>query len=103
MDTSGTPGRAMVGCALSQSLRILGKPFVMGEADVRSDGSTATQARCGLLLGAKVDAFFANGGSGYVVWQWNTLIDTEGYDVVPGVGDPLLPFLRDTATRLANR
>jgi len=102
MDTSRTPGRAMVGCAMSQALRILGKPFVMGEAGVRSDGSAAAQARRTMLLGAKVDAFFANGGSGYLIWQWNELVDTEGYDVLPDVGDPLLPFLKNTAARLAS-
>jgi len=102
LDTSGTPGRAMVGCALAQSLRILGKPFVMGEAGVQSDGSPTAAARRTLLLGAKVNAFFANGGAGYIIWQWNKLVDTEHYDVLAG-GDPLLPFLRNTVAQLTGR
>jgi len=103
LDMSGTPGRAMVGCALAQSLRILGKPFVMGEAGVQSDATATAQTRRTQLLGAKMDAFFANGGSGYIIWQWNKLQDTERYDVLPGTGDPLLPFLRATVARLLGR
>jgi len=103
MDTSGTPGRAMVGCALAQALRILGKPFVMGEVGVKGADSAATRARRAQLLRAKVDVFFANGGSGYLIWQWNNLVDTEQYDVLPGVSDPLLPFLKNTAKRLVGR
>jgi len=103
LDTSGTPGRATVGCALSQSLRILGKPFVMGEAGVAGGGSIDGRAERARRLGAKVDAFFANGGAGYLIWDWNKLHDVQGYDIMPGEGDPLLLFLRNTATRLAGR
>ena len=103
MDTSGTPGRAMVGCTLSQALRILGKPFVMGEAGVADGGTADGRALRAQRLGAKVDAFFANGGAGYLIWNWNKLHDVQGYDIVAGEGDPLLAFLRDTATRLAGR
>ncbi len=103
LETSGTPGRAMVGCALAQSLRILGKPFVMGEVGVAGGGSADGRAARARRLGAKVDAFFANGGSGYLIWDWNKLVDTERYDVLPGVSDPLLPFLKNTAARLVGR
>ncbi len=90
LTTDYIPNNAKVGCALAQSLQLLNKPFLMGEAGVQGAGDQSARQRRADLLDAKMNAFFANGGSGYLVWQWNKIVDTEGYDVLSNTADPLL-------------
>lgn len=48
-------------------------------------------------------AAFAAGVSGYLVWQFNKVIDTEKLDVLPGTGDPLFGRMRAVADDLHGR
>lgn len=97
LTTDYIPNNAKIGCSLAQSLQILGKPFLVGEAGIKGGADQAARQRRADLLDAKMNAFFANGGAGYLVWQWNRLLDTEQYDVLPDTADPLLPKMKHYA------
>ncbi|QIG43358.1 glycoside hydrolase family 5 protein [Nocardioides anomalus] len=78
----------------------LGKPIIVAEAGIAAyDGpGRALRAR---QLGAKVDAAFEAGASGYLVWQLNRA-NTDGYAVLLGAHDPLSRVLRAAALRWAS-
>lgn len=101
LTTAYIPNNAKVGCSLAQSLLVLDKPFLMGEAGVKGGGDPAGRQRRAELLDAKMTAFFANGGSGYLIWQWNRLYDGEGFDVIDSA-DPLLPKMKRQLRPVAN-
>jgi mannan endo-1,4-beta-mannosidase len=89
---------APIGCsfALASSLD---KPMFVGEAGMV--GVTAEQRENrAQRLKAKMDAAFAAGASGYLVWSINTGI-TDGYDIQIDDGDPLIPALKAEATAIS--
>ncbi len=95
----GMTGR--IACSFSYALTVLHKPIIIGEAGIAAD-DTPSRARRSDLLTAKMHAAFAAGASGYLVWQWNHVLDSEHYDVLPDTGDPLLPAMRRTASALTS-
>ena len=91
---------APIACSMALAGQVVDKPWVVGEAGIAADDA-ASRARRADLLGAKMDAAFANGASGYLVWQWNKVLDTEHFDVLPGTGDPLLERMAGIARQLS--
>ena len=85
---------ARIACSFSWA-RTLDKPLVVGESGIAAVDDAQRRRRAG-LLGAKIRAAFAQGASGYLVWQLNST-DTDTYDVVVGTADPLLPVMRSLA------
>lgn len=90
-------GNAQIACSFAIAKK-LGKPIVVGEAGIQATDE-AGRTRRAQLLGAKMDAAFAAGASGYLVWHLNTG-DTDQLDVVPERGDPLFGVLLQRARAL---
>jgi len=101
LTTAYIPNNAKIGCAIAQAHQLLDKPFLVGEVGVKGGQDQAARQRRADLIGAKMDAFFANGGAGYLVWQWNKILDVEGYDVLADTNDPLLPKMKRHADSFA--
>jgi len=101
LSTAYIPNQAKIACSIAQAHQILGKPYLIGEAGIGGGNGVAGRQRRADRIGAKMDAFFANGGSGYIVWQWNRIVDTEGFDVLSTLGDPLLPRMKSHADTFA--
>ena len=95
---SGMTG-TKIACSFSYALQVLNKPLLIGEAGIAADDDDS-RARRSTLMTAKMRAAFAVGASGYLVWQWNHVLDSEHYDVLPDTGDPLLAAMRSTASSL---
>jgi hypothetical protein len=72
----------------------LGKPLIVGETGIRpSDVGGTYEARADAFR-AKLDAQFAAGVAGELVWAWSSLGSTLGdYDVGPD--DPVLDALAE--------
>jgi mannan endo-1,4-beta-mannosidase len=89
--------KAPVGCSFAAA-KTLDKPLIVGEAGIR--GVTAdertTRAR---QLRAKMDAAFAAGASGYLIWSVTTA-ETDGYDLLTTTNDPLIAQLRAVAEEI---
>lgn len=106
-DSGRPPDPASAACAVSNapiacSFAVapqLGKPLLVGEAGIDGRDATerATRAR---QLGAKMNAAFAAGAGGYLVWHVNTTM-TDGYDVLVDRPDPLFGVLHRTAASIA--
>jgi hypothetical protein len=75
----------------------LGKPLVVGEAGIQATDASGRVRRAALLR-SKIQAAFADGEDGYLIWQLNTR-NTDGYVVVPGQDEPLARVQKDTAPR----
>ena len=88
---------AQVACSISMALKKLNKPVIMGEGGV-STNRWSKEQRAGLLE-AKIKTFFDVGGAGYILWQWNRVIDSEGFDVQMNTNDPLLPKLKSISSQ----
>jgi mannan endo-1,4-beta-mannosidase len=78
----------------------LGKPLVVGEAGIAATDAAGRQRRA-TLFQAKISAAFADGASGYLVWQLNTQ-NTDGYAVIRSQSDPLVGVLSATAKKLGD-
>ncbi len=89
---------APIACSFAIAGQVLDKPLVVGEAGIAADTDDERVRRAD-LLGAKIDAAFANGTAGYLVWQFNKVVDTEHFDVLP-TGDPLIRRMRAVAEGL---
>lgn len=90
---------AKVGCSFAMSVG-LNKPLVVGEAGIdRGDGSAPALLRRADLLKAKMDAAFAAGAAGYLIWRVTSKV-TDRYDIVAGDQDPLLKVLATEAKKL---
>lgn len=87
---------AKIACSFARAAA-LGKPLVVGEAGIRATDGPARDRRARLFR-AKLDAAFAGGAAGYLVWQLNPQ-QTDGYAVAPS-GDPLLGVMRSVARRI---
>lgn len=85
--------QAKIGCSLAQSVLLLKKPYVMGEAGIAAADNVSRDRRA-KLMDQKMGAFFSNGGAGYVYWQWNHVVDSQQYDVLPNTNDPLLAVMK---------
>lgn len=81
--------------------RTLDKPLVVGEAGVEATDANARTRRAG-LLDAKMQAAFAAGASGYLVWHLDRG-HTDKLDVIPAEQDPLVPVMARTAAHLDGR
>ncbi|HEY8598883.1 MAG TPA: S-layer homology domain-containing protein [Thermomicrobiales bacterium] len=103
LSTAYVPNQAKIACSIAQAQQILGKPYLIGEAGIGGASDVAGRQRRADLLGAKMEAFFANGGGGYIVWQWNRVVDTEGFDVLGTMADPLLPKMKRYAEAFATQ
>ncbi len=88
--------QAKLACSIAYSVQKLNKPILMGEAGIGARDA-AGRTRRATLMDAKINAFFRAGGAGYLVWQWNTVIDGEAYDVQITTNDPLLPVMKKYA------
>lgn len=88
---------APIGCSFALAAA-LGKPLVVGEAGMKGTTAAERDVRAGLLR-AKMDAAFAAGAAGYLIWSVTTA-DTDGYDVLTSRKDPLLGQLSQVATNL---
>lgn len=88
--------QAKLACSIANSIQKLNKPIIMGEAGIaaRSDSERIRRAD---LMDKKMAAFFNAGGAGYLVWQWNKVIDSEGFDVQMTTNDPLLAKMKKYA------
>jgi mannan endo-1,4-beta-mannosidase len=88
---------AKVACSFARAAA-LDKPLFVGEAGIfgRTAVERATRAT---ELRAKMDAAFAAGAVGYLVWSINTEI-TDGYDILITDHDPLIPEMAAVAKAL---
>ena len=76
----------------------LGKPFLASESGIPLPWVQGDRSRRAELFRAKLRAFFAAGGAGYLVWNFEPETDTEcGFDA----DDPLLPALAQAAGELS--
>ena len=88
---------AKIACSFAIAQQ-LGKPLIVGEAGIQAQTGADRVRRAGLLK-AKMDAAFAAGASGYLIWQVSTR-NTDGYAIVLGQDDPLVGVLHREADRL---
>lgn len=106
--------QAKLACSIANSIKTIKKPVIIGEVGVRAKQDTFTdpvtaealdvvkqRLRRANIIDAKMKAFFDNGGAGYVIWQWNKVIDGEGYDVLHQTSDPILPVMKKYADSFA--
>ncbi|HEX8538712.1 MAG TPA: cellulase family glycosylhydrolase, partial [Cystobacter sp.] len=101
LSTAYIPNHPKIACSIAQSLQVLGKPYLMGESGLVAD-SAETRARRASRLDAKMNAFFLNGGAGYLYWQLNKLVDSEKFDVLTTTNDPLFAVMKKYATGTAS-
>jgi hypothetical protein len=100
------PGRIVPTDTLAgamETARRLGKPLVVGEAGMTtcvSERGSVVETPDGRArkLDAKLDAFFAAGGAGYLIWTWRP---DSACAYAFTSGDPLNPVLAGRARRLA--
>ena len=88
---------APIACSFAQ-IDTLGKPLLVGEAGIARGDDGQRQLRAEQLR-AKMDAAFAAGAAGYLVWRV-TRTDTDTYDVVIGEDDPLFGEMAAVAAGL---
>ena len=88
---------APIACSFSAAAE-LDKPLVVGEAGITATDAAGRSRRAGLLA-AKIDAAFAAGAAGYLVWHLNSAA-TDGYDIVPADDDPAVEVLAGWGRRL---
>jgi mannan endo-1,4-beta-mannosidase len=90
-----------IACSIAQSLGIVGKPFVIGESGIAATNAGERQTRANLIED-KMLAAFSNGVSGYLIWQFNRVMDTENFDVLSTTNDPLFDVLLSFANDLGS-
>jgi len=73
----------------------LGKPLIVGEAGIVGRTAEEREDRASALAG-KMEAAFAAGAAGYLVWSVTTA-DTDGYDILIDRDDPLMPRMKEIA------
>lgn len=88
---------AKVGCSFARAAA-LDKPLFVGEAGIFGRTADERTSRA-TLLRAKMDAAFAAGAVGYLVWSINTGI-TDGYDIFINDNDPLIGEMSTVAKAL---
>ncbi|MEO7059673.1 MAG: cellulase family glycosylhydrolase [Lapillicoccus sp.] len=90
-------GDAKIACSFAIAKQ-LDKPIIVGEAGIQATDA-AGRTRRALLLGAKMDAAFAAGASGYLIWHLDRA-STDQLDVILGSDDPLFPAMKQRAATL---
>lgn len=89
---------APIGCSFAVAPS-LNKPLVVGEAGIQGRNPTERTTRAE-RLGDKINAAFAAGASGYLLWQVNTK-ETDGYDILMDNDDPVLSTMAVAAAQWA--
>ncbi len=99
-DSGSCGGRdgTKIACAFAIAARVLQKPIVVGEAGIAASPEQLIHRAD--LLAAKMNAAFAAGASGYLVWQFNKVEDGENYDILQKAHDPLVPTMQRIASAL---
>lgn len=83
-----------IACSIAQSIKILNKPFLMGESGMAASNDAERLTRSN-RLNAKMNAAFSNGVAGYLIWQYNNIIDPyESFDILSTTNDPLIPKMK---------
>ena len=104
VETPGTPlPYNTLAVAMYKAATWLNKPVIVGEAGMTACGSwNGSQAETAetraAKMRAKMQAFFGNGGAGYLVWAWEP---NNACNFAFGPGDPLNAVLRAQAGALA--
>jgi len=93
------PYGAQLACSIANSIQKLNKPIIIGEGGASTNRWSKDQRAT--LINNKMKAFFDAGGAGYLVWQWNKVIDSEGFDVQMSTNDPMLPKMKVYADSFA--
>lgn len=67
----------------NMAAKILGKPIFMGEAGIYANDSAVppnifTYQQRASLFSNKMNAYFSNGGDGYLIWNWTNVLSTPG-------------------------
>ena len=88
---------ARIACSFAVAAE-LDKPLVVGEAGITASDGDDRRRRADLLA-AKMDAAFAAGAAGYLVWHLSSA-PTDGYDVVPADDDPVADVMDRWGDRL---
>ena len=79
--------------------RSLAKPFVATESGIALPWVNGDREQRSRLFREKLNAFFASGGSGYILWNFEPECDTEfGFDAA----DPVMRTLAETAQGLSS-
>ena len=88
-----------IACSFAIASEVLHKPIVVGEAGIAvKAGDLQTRAN---LLDAKMTSAFAIGhASGYLIWQFNKVLDGGGYDVLQRQDDPLVRSMQSVSKAL---
>lgn len=88
---------APIACSFAQ-IDALGKPLLVGEAGIGGGDADQLQTRAE-QLGAKMDAAFAAGAGGYLLWRVTKQV-TDTYDITLGSDDPVLDEMARVAAEL---
>src|SRR5207253_10914369 len=89
------PGDRWNGLAVRlDACRKLGKPMVVGEVGIRvSDAGGSASVRSNLFQ-HKLDAQFAAGVAGWLIWTWRDALHHGSDDYYVGPNDPALGLLK---------
>jgi len=88
---------ASIGCSFARA-ETLDKPLIVGEAGMRGVTVHERTLRA-VRIRAKMNADFAAGASGYLVWSV-TQANTDGYDIRINTHDPLIAQMKQVADGL---
>lgn len=88
---------APIGCSFALAAQ-LDKPLIVGEAGIQATDGDERTRRAGLLR-AKMDAAYAAGAAGYLIWGVTTG-PTDGYDLLVADDDPLVDEMKQVADTL---
>lgn len=86
---------ARMACSISYAMQTLNKPIIIEEAGVSTARYNMNERAN--IFELKIKTAFAQGVSGYLVWQLNKVIDTEKYDVLTSNNDPLFAIMKKYA------
>ena len=80
--------QALIACSVANA-KVMNIPIIIGESGLAATDAPSRQTRA-TQMAARLKAAFDNGVAGYLVWQWNKVLDTEHFDVIQGTNDPIL-------------
>ncbi len=83
----------MIACSIAQAIQVVRKPVIIGESGIAASDDASRQSRA-QYFDAKMKASFDNGVSGYLVWQFNKVVDSEQFDVLQSTSDPLIAVMK---------
>jgi hypothetical protein len=88
---------APIGCSFARGAS-LDKPLVVGESGMTGRTAHERTLRASRMR-AKMNAAFASGASGYLIWSVTTT-ETDGYDLRTDTNDPLIAQLKQVAGQI---